>query len=896
MSRNLLPPPPPAAYSGVPSSTEQHHHHHLLQQQAAAAAVQYNSTQGNSSHHTTAGGEVEILEDRKGRRNGGIPVYYEKGRFLGKGGFAKVYEYTEQKTGQKVAIKAVQKASLTKQKAKAKLQSEIAIHRSLKHPRIVRYLSHFEDSNCVYIVMELCAHATLNEIHKRQKRFTEQEARHYIWQLCDGVKYLHQNRVIHRDLKLGNLFLKDSTDLKIGDLGLAAKLDYDGDRKTTVCGTPNYIAPEILEGAHHKYKGHSYEVDIWSIGVILYTMLCGRPPFEDQDVKATYKRIRHCQYKFPDAVSISNEAKCLIQSMLQIEPTLRPTLDQIMSSTWMVGKTPAPQVMSSNPMHYITAGTNSGGGGGGSHYSQGGGGANGPASSSTLAQPSARTPYFYNPPPAPASLLTQRCASPRPGHLLSGAASRACTPDRMLNPDIARIDSPQISTRSGTISANRGMCLSREPSPSASSACRTQFAGLRSPSPASHPTRPGVQGGSANTSGRPPHPHSALRRTPQSVAALGGASSPGTSSRSIPGHMRQGSTTTTTATSSRQPMPPRAPTGDRLAVTGSPTCPDREGLTSPPTTGSKNKDGFVRQASPLLRTRNVHDSQPVNISTPQASYSSPSGTSTSGHLVRGATGRVLGRENGPLPPVWITKWCNFTSKYGIGFLLSSGNMGVYFNDSTQMITLDPPTDKASPRLLVEYRYRSGSNTERMETLPMDGQGSQVDSENRPEKGPGSARDVKKKLTLMKQFKNYLLQDDAKREGVTFGHTRIVPDATTTGGGPPSVEASGGVCHEVVGIRKFLDTKHGILFSLTDKIVQLSFYDGSELVLSPKTGSFVYVCRKTGRRYTFSLSRLPELTDLGARDQLAHDVVKRVRFTKEILSHSHSSHGSVTQSR
>ncbi|KAF4689311.1 Serine/threonine-protein kinase plk1, partial [Perkinsus olseni] len=179
---------------------QQHQQYSSTQSTAACSPSATAALRGNSSNHTAGSTEVEILEDKKGRRNGGVPVYYEKGRFLGKGGFAKVYEYTEQKTGQKVAIKAVQKASLTKQKAKAKLQSEIAIHRSLKHPRIVRYLSHFEDSNCVYIVMELCAHATLNEIHKRQKRFTEQEARHYIWQLCDGVRYLHQNRVIHRDL------------------------------------------------------------------------------------------------------------------------------------------------------------------------------------------------------------------------------------------------------------------------------------------------------------------------------------------------------------------------------------------------------------------------------------------------------------------------------------------------------------------------------------------------------------------------------------------------------------------------------------------------------------------------------------------------------------------------
>ncbi|EER11292.1 hypothetical protein Pmar_PMAR027032, partial [Perkinsus marinus ATCC 50983] len=115
---------------------------------------------------------------------------------------------------------------------------------------------------------------------------------------------------------------------------------------------------------------------------------------------------------------------------------------------------------------------------------------------------------------------------------------------------------------------------------------------------------------------------------------------------------------------------------------------------------------------------------------------------------------------------------------------------------------------------------------------------------------------------MKQFRVFLLQDDTKREGVRFGHSRIDLEGRPSTDHP---EAS----HEVVGIRKFLDTKHGILFTLTDKIVQVCFYDGSELVLSPKTGSAVYVCRKTGRRFTFSLSRLPELNNLGS--QTAHDV-------------------------
>lgn len=103
-----------------------------------------------------------------------------------------------------------------------------------------------------------------------------------------GLEYLHSKKVIHRDLKLGNLFLNDKLEVKLGDFGLATKLEFDGEKKRTICGTPNYIAPEILEGKN----GHSYEVDCWSLGVIIYTLLIGKPPFETNDVKSTYKKIR----------------------------------------------------------------------------------------------------------------------------------------------------------------------------------------------------------------------------------------------------------------------------------------------------------------------------------------------------------------------------------------------------------------------------------------------------------------------------------------------------------------------------------------------------------------------------------------------------------------------------
>ena len=120
-------------------------------------------------------------------------------------------------------------------------------------------------------------------------------------------------------------FITQKLELKLGDFGLAAKLDYDGQRRRTVCGTPNYIAPEILE----KKNGHSYEVDIWSLGVVAYTMLFGKPPFETSDVKQTYKRIKMNSYTFPENIKVDPSAKRLISSILNLDPSKRPSLDAI---------------------------------------------------------------------------------------------------------------------------------------------------------------------------------------------------------------------------------------------------------------------------------------------------------------------------------------------------------------------------------------------------------------------------------------------------------------------------------------------------------------------------------------------------------------------------------------
>ena len=159
--------------------------------------------------------------------------------------------------------------------------------------------------------------------------------------MIKALKYLHSHRVIHRDLKLGNLFLTDKMELKVGDFGLATKLDFEGERKRTVCGTPNYIAPEILDGK----TGHSYEVDIWSLGVIIYTLIIGKPPFETRDVKTTYKRIKLNSYSFPENAIISEAAKNLISQILVTDPSKRPTLDQILTHDFFNQGTSIPKLL-----------------------------------------------------------------------------------------------------------------------------------------------------------------------------------------------------------------------------------------------------------------------------------------------------------------------------------------------------------------------------------------------------------------------------------------------------------------------------------------------------------------------------------------------------------------------
>ena len=256
---------------------------------------------------------------------------YRKGRLLGKGGFARCYEFIDEETDHISAAKVIPKKNLIKSRAKQKLISEIKIHKSVHHPNIVNFEHYFEDADNVYILIELCHNQTLNDLLKRRKRLSELEVQYYVLQMVKALKYLHNLKIIHRDLKLANLFLSDKMQLKLGDFGLATKLEFEGERKRSLCGTPNYIAPEILDGK----SGHSFEVDIWSIGVCIYILLIGKPPFETNNRKETYKRIRERNFTFPPDRKISQPARQLIENLLVLQPYKRLSLDEILKSDFM---------------------------------------------------------------------------------------------------------------------------------------------------------------------------------------------------------------------------------------------------------------------------------------------------------------------------------------------------------------------------------------------------------------------------------------------------------------------------------------------------------------------------------------------------------------------------------
>ena len=561
-----------------------------------------------------------VVEEKIIKVTGDVQIRkYYKGRLLGKGGFAKCYEFTCSENKKIFAAKVVAKSGLVKSRAKQKLISEIKIHKSLHHPQIVAFEHYFEDTENVYILLEMCHNQTLNELLKRRKRLTEIEVQCYIVQLIKALKYLHSHRVIHRDLKLGNLFLTDKMELKVGDFGLATKLDFEGERKRTVCGTPNYIAPEILDGK----TGHSYEVDIWSLGVIIYTLIIGKPPFETRDVKTTYKRIKMNAYSFPETAIISEAAKNLISQILVTDPAKRPTLDQILTHDFFNQGTSIPKLL-------------------------------------------------------PTSTL-------------------ACTPSlsyiRQFMPDAGKdgiVNKPLTTTK--LIDRNNNKEI-----------------------------------------------------------------------------------------------------------------PDKDD-------NKNNKDALKN----------------LKVNEPQTD------------------------PNLKGPDTWVKKWVDYSSKYGLGYLLSNGFSGVFFNDSSKII-LNPNTN--------QFNYIERRVTDKQEIITTHTMNDYP-------------KDLQKKVTLLHHFKNYLEGDNNNNDQQTQSNTNQQEEGDTKEDKDKEKDKDK-KDKPFTYVKKWMRTRHAIMFRLSNKIVQVCFQDKTEIILSSESRVVTYA-NKRGERTTYPLSTALEMSN--------YEMTKRLKYTKDILTH------------
>jgi len=267
------------------------------------------------------------------RKGEDVNSFYNIEEEIGSGSFSKVYLADNLKTKDKVAIKVIERSQLGSEEA-LWLENEVTILSQIDHPNIVKWREVFEDTENIYIVLDLLAGGELFHRVLDKRVFTEKHAAAVLRPIIDAIRYCHDLDVAHRDLKLENILYETKEEdsmIKITDFSLA-KIIPDDVFAITACGTPGYVAPEILEGS-----GYGKEVDYWSIGVILYTLLWGLPPFNENQNAELFEKIKTAEYSFPSPEwdHVSDDAKDLISKLLVVDPEKRLTAEEILEHPWM---------------------------------------------------------------------------------------------------------------------------------------------------------------------------------------------------------------------------------------------------------------------------------------------------------------------------------------------------------------------------------------------------------------------------------------------------------------------------------------------------------------------------------------------------------------------------------
>jgi len=672
---------------------------------------------------------ITIIEHRKRPCGDGFTVHkYTRGKLLGKGGFAKVYKVTSCDTNKEYAVKIVPKANLIKSRARQKLQTEIKIHRSMRHANVCEYKHFFEDKTNCYILLELCSNHSMNEMIKRRKSLTEEETRMLMMQIIEAVSFMHDCNVIHRDLKLGNLFLSKSMNIKVGDFGLACRVDSSDEKRKTICGTPNYIAPEVIQGDKEK-RGHSFEVDIWSMGVICFTMLVGKPPYESKDVKSTYRRILANEYSFP-VNKVGEDARSLIASMLQTDPKMRPSLDEICQHAFFT-------------MHQIPGSL---------------------PSTCTTSAPIWSVDEF-------GELVTIKPTSALDIKLKGSSSVKPLVKSvAVKGKAVAKKTKSAFNIYDDDVHEQVECQLS--PKLNVERQLSDKMAGC------------GINDDEVRD--KPP------------------------------------------STSSLSPAAP-APVDTQFLATNDEAKPS-----SPMAT---NED--------LRELEMMHD----RLSECLTNYERiQSGGAKMPCPLEG--GEVWGANK------WVTRYVDYTSKYGLGFLLNNGSSGVYFNDSTKAVH-SATTDE----FVYIERRRAGTDGTIKEPVSI------YTVNDYPEDS------LKKKVTLLQHFRNYLVeqQKQAEKNGEApplspsnFEERQDVEDDLN------SEDAAA----PIVFMKKWIKTKHAMLFRLSNGTVQVLFYDSTEVLISSE-GRLITFVDKEKNRFAHSIAEIANKQN--------SDVSRRLKYCKEILN-------------
>ncbi len=278
----------------------------------------------NNSNNNTFKINEKMMKNFSKKKNEGQFIL---GKKLGEGTFGVVRVATHYLTGEKVAVKILDKKKILEETDKTRLEREIKLMKILRHPNIVHLYSVIQTTQFIYLIMEYVSGKELFDYIIKKGKLQEIEACKFYQQIISGIEYLHKLKIVHRDLKPENLLLDSKKNIKIVDFGLS-NMYPKNELLSTACGSPCYAAPEMING--DKYNG--LLVDIWSSGIVLYAMLCGYLPFEDKDNDLLYDKI--CEGKFEVPNFISDLANDFLHKILNVDPRKRYNLSQIKNHPW----------------------------------------------------------------------------------------------------------------------------------------------------------------------------------------------------------------------------------------------------------------------------------------------------------------------------------------------------------------------------------------------------------------------------------------------------------------------------------------------------------------------------------------------------------------------------------